>query len=222
MLNYYRRYKMRNYPIIVSYPKTGRTWLRFMLKELNLNFVFSHDQSEPIQKISYKDYISNVSNYKKKKVIFLIRDPKDTVVSMFFQMTKREKLFQGNISDFIRNDIWGIKKIVWFYKLWSDDQGVPASILIVKYEDLKQNTTLEINRICTFIGQERESDTIQNVVDLYSFENMHNKEAQSNSDKDSLKARKAKVGGYVDMLNAGDIDYCNKVITETNCPWYSV
>jgi Sulfotransferase domain len=52
------------------------------------------------------------SRYRGTKVLYLIRDPRDVVVSCFFQATRRKKLFRGTLSEFIRSDNYGIRKIV--------------------------------------------------------------------------------------------------------------
>src|SRR3990172_11645288 len=87
----------------------------------------------------------NITNYQKikqntvKKVIFLVQNVKDILVSFYFQVTKREGNYTGNISDFIRSDLYGIKKILTFYNIWHENRTVPKEFLRFRYEDMHKN-----------------------------------------------------------------------------------
>ena len=122
---------------ILSYPKSGRTWLYEILKlysynqdvknrlknrklvKFNNQFIkFIHDCSDPNpypieaakQKLSIKKAIN-------KKKIILIRDPREIIVSFWYQMKFREKTYNHSISKFIEDEYLGIKKIISFYNL---------------------------------------------------------------------------------------------------------
>ena len=65
-----------------------------------------------------------------------MRDPRDVLVSYYFQYTRRERVserandaqFDGTISDFIRQDIGALKSIVAFYNIWIRNRTVPRVI----------------------------------------------------------------------------------------------
>ncbi len=80
---------------VISFPKTGRTWLRYMIKEMirkstnKLDVTFTHDHSEIIIEDGVRndtkfifDHIRR-KRYKRARVIFLVRNPKDVVVSHY-------------------------------------------------------------------------------------------------------------------------------------------
>ncbi|HHJ39094.1 MAG: sulfotransferase [Methylothermaceae bacteria B42] len=95
--------------VIVSYGKSGRTWLRVMLSRFYqtlhqlpgyqlLGFDNMHRLRPAIPKIFFthdnylKDYTGNHGNksdYYHKKTILLVRDPRDVAVSQFFQWKYR-------------------------------------------------------------------------------------------------------------------------------------
>ncbi|GAB4365668.1 MAG: sulfotransferase domain-containing protein [Methylohalobius crimeensis] len=94
---------------IVSYGKSGRTWLRVMLSRFYqtkyglssrqlLGFDNLHRQSSSIPKLFFthdnylKDYTGHANSkadYAGHKVILLVRDPRDVAVSQFFQWKYR-------------------------------------------------------------------------------------------------------------------------------------
>ena len=55
---------------------------------------------------------TNRFRYRRSKVIFLVRDPRDVVVSHFYQVTKRSKnpFVFNSITDFVKDDILGLKE----------------------------------------------------------------------------------------------------------------
>ena len=92
---------------VISYPKSGRTWLHVMLGYYlaggvlpNILSLGSPNMSQPVHlafthdndphlcfSTALRPKLSDL--YQNKTVIFLARDPRDVVVSQFFQYTKR-------------------------------------------------------------------------------------------------------------------------------------
>ena len=112
---------------IVSFPKSGRTWLRVLIgkaiadqynlddryvldtyrltKKLKLPVIqFIHDGSDLQYARTHNNLRRDTRVYRKKKVIFLARDPRDLIVSNYYQATKRENTFQGDLSAFIKEN----------------------------------------------------------------------------------------------------------------------
>ena len=248
---------------IISHPKSGRTWLRMLLgkvicdkyhldEEFILNTVkltvtaglppvnWIHDGSPSWSPGSWTGsrfvkFVTDKSIFKDKKVIFLYRDPKDVLVSSYFHVTRRESTqFKGTLSEFIRSRENGIKKLVTFYNIWYENQNVPEDFLLVRYEDLQENTHEVLKSVLKFIGiQDVEEEIIDNAVDFASFGNMKKMEADKTlkykimqpgkeGDEESYKVRKGKVGGYVDYLSQQDIEYIDKVIDKMGCPFYQL
>lgn len=243
---------------IISYPKSGRTWLRmllgkvicekFNLDESNILYTtkltlaadlpgvnWSHDGSGNNQGKKFRKFVSNKSAFRNKKVLFIYRDPKDLIVSNYFQATKRVSKytdFTGSISQFIRHPNYGIHKIVDFYNIWHRNQHIPEDFLFITYENLHSDTNKILRSVVEFIGiKEVEEEIIQKAVDFASFQNMRNMEKNKifkhhsmkpgdTQDEESYKVRKGKIGGYVDYLTTEDIEYIDTVISQENCPFY--
>ena len=136
--------------VIVSFPKSGRTWLRLlvgkalaerhgfaesdMLDTFELTrraglppAVFSHDGASNTEARHLRRLSPGKSDYAKKRVLLLRRDPRDVVVSCYFQASKRRDLFTGSLSEFVRHPCYGIDKILRWYRIWEDNVDVPAS-----------------------------------------------------------------------------------------------
>ncbi len=223
-----------NEAILVSFPKAGRTWVRLMLKELEIIIPVTHDGAGHVPRVPFDKLIKDKSAYKNIKVIFLIRDPRDTVVSGFFHSTKRKNIFSGTISDFIRNNRHGIRKIVEFHKNWHKATEYLHNFLLIRYEDLQKNTFTEMKKILNFLEKSNISDEkIKETIEFAKFDNMQKLEKQgyfknnfgeglvpgNKNDTNSFKTRRGKVGGYKDTLSASDIEYCNKILTDFEYPF---
>jgi hypothetical protein len=212
---------------VISYPKAGRTWLRVMLDNFNKDIIYSHSYAAMIFPIHYKK-LKFESFYKGKKVIFLTREPKDLIVSCYFQATNRINVFDGTISEFIKSDYFGIKKLKKFNDVWRKNLPNTSSHIVVNYEDLRKNTDFELTRILEFIDDTQlvNKEEISNAVKNASFNEMKKKEksnkyidsygnklkpADPNNDN-SFKVRRGKIGGYVDYLDSADLDYINEII----------
>lgn len=240
---------------IVSHPKSGRSWLRVLIGKalcehsgLDDQLIFDKDQlakATGVPKISYthedsgnserKHYQklqTDKSQYKKKKVIFLIRDPRDVLVSYYFHVSRRSDLFHGSISEFLRSDVYGVRKIVTFYNIWHANIHVPQALLLLRYEELHADPKGKLGSVLDFIGADRIADGIvQKAVEFASFSNMKKLEETrhflskklqpgKSEDEDSYKVRRGVVGGYRDDLSLEDCRYINGVIQEMDCAFF--
>ena len=130
---------------VVSYPKCGRTWVKVMLaKALALHFGDSQeDVISPIKVIKKGRYPGPIirflhlgtdvppnpqekkddrqySRYRDKKVVLLVRDPRDVLVSYYFQRTRRAGE-EHELTSFIRHPWWGIDRLIAFMNGWYEN-----------------------------------------------------------------------------------------------------
>jgi len=245
----YTQWIMDSTPVhIVSFPKCGRTWLRVMLVHLLKksydidmqghidilkltrripdldNIIFSHDFDVHLKHVD--EIAEDKEYYKSKKVILLVRDVRDVVVSSYFQYMKRGTKYQaqdpdynGSLSEFLRYDIASTQSVVKFYNSWAKNKEIPEKLLVVTYEDMHANPNQVLRSIGDFLSIKNLTDkTIDDAIDVGSFKRMRDaEEKQLSSDKsfnagdindnESFKARKGKVGGYTEYLTDSDIKY---------------
>ncbi|AMK10679.1 sulfotransferase domain-containing protein [Pseudodesulfovibrio indicus] len=234
---------------IVSYPKCGRTWVRFMLGNMfNEYFELGLDNDEMLElkkKVhwrnlripfiemhhdgdAYKKHVDEIAfrtkRYTGKRVLFLMRDPRDVVVSQFHQLSKRQGLVDTDLSTFIRSEDGGLPCIVKFYNEWLRGIGVTREHMILRYEDLKGDTQGQLRRLRAFFGVDFIPDRIlENAVEASSFARMQKLEKKGAftnermrpgdpDDPQTFKVRKGKVGGYKEECSGEDIAWIDDYI----------
>ena len=247
-LTWRRRLYQRADVLVLSVGKSGRTWLRTLLNKclsLHYDVPFSlsdlNQSNHRIPSLLYDHELwlhSTIASWWQrilggyvvpgrmlagKKVLLLCRDPRDVVVSLYFQMTKRSsKKIECNLSDFIRHDKFGIRPIIEVLNIWCRRLRDHKSCLWLRYEDMKADPSNELLRILSFLGVEDvRPDSVQQAVAFADFKNMKRMEAKGEfgtpalrpadpSDPDSFKVRRGIVGGYVDYLSDSDVSYVNR------------
>jgi hypothetical protein len=230
---------------IVSYPKCGRTWLRVMLqkylerREAPLQYFhdrsllgvsgektikFEHDQGNWVPAPMRIDQLCfNTIKYTDRKVVLLVRDPRDVLVSSWYHLKYRERIYQRGLSDFIRDDLVGIHKVVAFMNMWVEHSHAPADFCLITYEQLHRETPASFGQMLEFMGFEVESDALRYAVEASSFQEMKRMELEGSLKEpwmkpgaknleNSLKVRRGKIGGFKERLSEEDIEYLNEVI----------
>ncbi|MEQ8476374.1 MAG: sulfotransferase domain-containing protein [Fulvivirga sp.] len=252
---------VKNLPdnVIVSYPKCGRTWLRLIInhafyfeypelfggnpKEYIDTLLRLNEKSKTFPKLQmthdgrpmyyhYRELFRDKKLYKEKKVLFLVREPKDTLISWYFHLTQRgtslkKKEFDlTSIENFIMGHYGGLKTIIRFYNDWIKAKNQCKDFKIVKYEDMRNHPIDSVKEILSFFNVKDISlSSIAKSVEFNDFSKMKQKEKENfygtnaigvSSDKqdnnDAYKVRKGKVGGYKDYLSDSTIDSIDKII----------
>ena len=218
-------FPLRKPDVVISFPKSGRTWLRVMLDELGTDLKYTQGKSgHGAGRLFPELSTSSASNY--KRFVFLQRDPRDTAVSGYYQKQFRLSGYDGTISDFIRDPRFGVHKIMSFNKMWQDLSESRANMYCVTYENLQHDTVKELMGVLDFLMYRYDPDLVARVVERSTFENMRKREAAGDFDKsygnalrpkdktneNSFKVRRGKVAGYRDELTPDDIDWCQAEI----------
>lgn len=251
--------------VVVSFGKSGRTWLHIMLlrfyqikhglsKKHLLGFQNLHRRNSEIPNIFFthdnyiKDYTKNKDSkvdFYDKKVILLVRDPRDTAVSQFFQWKYRMKSNKKKLNDypahglditifeFIMNKNAGLPKIIDFLNNWAGEMPHMQNILIVHYEDMRANPEETLRIILNFIETPGSENEIKKAIELASFENMKKLEEKrvfwlsghrllpgDRNNPNSYKVRRAKVGGYRDYFDEEQIAMIDELVHSTLSPFY--
>ena|SRR3989344_261827 len=234
--------------VIVSFQKCGKTWLRMMLSKvlsekfnikkikLDLQYMTLFKKGAPNILISHGGSIkdNNKINFQKifknKKIIFLVRDPRDIVVSLYHGSRTRDKTYDGgNISTFIGDGNSGFSKIINFMNAWANDlqNRNRDNYIIIKYENLKKDAARELRRIFNFMELDIEDHYLHEAVNYGSFDNMRKLEVQQEikdyrmlpgnlNDPNSFRTRKGKIGSHKEELSIEDIGYINQEMLKLN------
>src|SRR5438045_1454644 len=153
--------------ILISIPKSGRTWVRTFLnayfsyklgRQFSLDLtdrgnagvpriIYSHDRFEHRTKGNAWDrlrrkYLIPRRALRKRPVVLLARDPRDAFVSYFIQLTRRNPAIPNEIREmsidaFLRHPRFGIAVMVEVIKAWITEFGDRSDFTIVRYEDLR-------------------------------------------------------------------------------------
>ena len=239
--------------MIVSFPKSGRTWLRLLLgktlcdhyglpasKMLDtpalsdaaglLPTVFSHDGASNTEARHLRRLRRDKSEYGAKRVVFLRRDPRDVVVSCFFQANRRRDLFRGDLSAFLRDPHYGIDKILRYYDLWYAARDVPEAFRLISYESLHNEPVASLRIALGAMGGQGIPDAVlEDAVAFGNFENMRRMEREGSfesrrmrpgdaEDPESFKVRRGEIGGYREYLSAADQAYVAARLAASDCP----
>ncbi len=193
--------------LVVSYPKCGRTWLRFMVNQgealaydVPLNNTINETRYRkfriPRAKYihgNYKNFSNKlnnldmqISNKNINGMIFLVRNPERVMISYYNHAVYRDKTFKdADISEFIRDKDFGIANYInyieYYYNCIKENNH-----LILRYEDLKKNTFSEMKKIFKFLEIELRDDQVRMIVDNSSFTNMKQYELNNKYDIDWL------------------------------------
>jgi hypothetical protein len=201
--------------VIVSFPKSGRTWFRLMLgKALCDRYdlpedkmidtlwltraaglppaVLTHDGGSNLEARHVDRLVRHKDDYRDKKVLLLARDPRDVVTSCYFQASRRRKLFRGSISDFVRDPHYGIRKIVTWLNIWHENRDVPRGFQLIRYEDLKGEPVKTLRVALELMGvSDLDDGAVAAAVEFARFENMKKMEQEKRFDSGIMRTKGA-------------------------------
>lgn len=233
--------------LLLSLTNCGRTWLRILLGRaiqlhyglgnINLHDLFSFSEAVPMVpaiKPMHEKYGQFGNCYDEQKVILLVRDPRDAIVSRYHQhkieidnrlgcTTLDEYVCEGSeLSDYIQ-----------FYNGWQTHKASAQSVLIVRYEDIKANTFQSVERVFDFLQLSIQPAAIQEAIDYASFKNMRKIEIEGSehirtgvmSSRDvnnpaSFKVRKGAIGSYRSELSGASTAFVDGEINAQLDPIY--
>jgi hypothetical protein len=223
----YRRLAGRGRPadVVVSFPKSGRNWLRVMLHELGVAPAFSHAGSEHVHRRTAEE-IAPGTPAPERRILFLHRDPIDTAVSGYHQATKRVGNFEGSISEFIRDPRHGLEKTILFNRMWIERLRDRPNSFLLSYEELTRDPVRELTSAALFFGARPAPAEIARVVEENRFERMQARERSGElsrihgsvlapkdpEDPDSFKVRRGRIGGYADELSEADVAWARETV----------
>jgi hypothetical protein len=169
--------------IVVSVPKSGRTWVRAFLcayfcKRAGIPFtlepekhsrlsvpriIYSHDLFEQRTKADRwgkirGKYLIPAAELRRARIILLARDPRDAFVSHYLQLVRRSaetpnELKQKSVSDLLRDDAFGIVAIVETMNRWLDEFDERKNFLLLSYESLRAEPEKNFRALLAELGE---------------------------------------------------------------------
>lgn len=245
--------------VLMSWGKSGRTWLRVMLSRayqlkggidaselLDFDNLKARDASLPAVFFTHNNYLRDYTgnaqskaHFQGKRIVLLVRDPRDVAVSQFFQwqfrMRPNKKFINdypphgADIStwDFVLDKDAGVPRIVDYFNGWAAAIPELKDVLIVRYEDMRADPGAVLARILEFTGTQVSEQQVQEAVDFAAYENMKKMEEDKffkgsgarvkpgdKNNPQSFKVRKAKVGGYRDYFTDEQCEALQAMVDE--------
>lgn len=219
---------------IVSFPKSGNTWTRFLIANLvypekNPDFSNINDLLPDPEAMSVRDLeraprprILKSHQYfdpRYPKVIYIVRDPRDVVLSEYYFDIKRRAIadyypLPQFVSRFVRGELnhaygtWGENAASWFYTRRGDSR-----FLLVKYEALQSQAMEEMERIAGFLGISAAPERLAFAIEQSSADRMRELEKKQGhlwsstreTRKDKPFVRSAKSGGWKAELSESSV-----------------
>src|SRR5713226_3734288 len=199
---------------LTSYPRSGNTWTRFLVG----NLVYQQEavtflNVERLVPDMYKHSDRTLRNLPRprilkshecfdpryKKVIYIVRDPRDVAVSYYeFQLKRRVISEDCGLEEFVPRFMesefepttgsWRDHVLSWI----ATRQG-QENFLRLRYEDMQKNTVEESTKIASFLGLDSSSARVARAVELSSADRMRRLEKQqSHQWKETKKTRQDK------------------------------
>ncbi len=179
--------------VIVSYPKSGSTWLRFIIANLiydgigrNGNQVDFLSAQLLVPEISEQALANGAdfnslppprilrSHSAKKQffpnVIYLLRDGRDVLVSYYYHFAKFNN-FKGTISEFISSNL---RKSDWHEHVnsWLFTGSHLSNLYILRYENMILDPLSEVRRLLSFVGLNRTVNQVNAALQSSTFDKM--------------------------------------------------
>jgi len=177
---------------IVSYPKSGNTWTRFLIANLiypekapdfrNINELIPDPEAlskRHLAKLARPRIVKTHQYFhpRYRKIIFIVRDPRDVAVSLYhFQLKGRVYPDGYPVEEHVRGFVYNVSPL---YGTWGENtaswlaaRGNDPDFLLLRYEDMLKDPVEELRTIADFLRIETAPDRIALAVDRSSADNM--------------------------------------------------
>ncbi|WP_052400852.1 sulfotransferase domain-containing protein [Oceanobacillus jeddahense] len=210
---------------LVAYPKSGNNFLLFLIATLlyrkkmdwaTKGITVQNASSAPIANLPSPHLVWSHESYDASypKVIYLVRDPRDVVISYYHHFQKYhgdKRDFDTFFDAFMNGDItpgkWDTQIESWL----ANQEKVKNGFLLVKYEDLLEAPAKEAKRITTFLNVDRTEQEINEAVHWASFDNM---KALEQKQKEHLNGSSKFVNHALPFVREGKANKWKSVLSQ--------
>ena len=206
---------------LVSYPKSGNTWLRFVLSNLiadgseqvdfntSLKYTTSFEDVRRARKLPKPRILKSHSQYDERfcNVVYILRDPREVYIS-FYHYLKGHLPNQTTLSQFIRSDFMFPGKWHEHTSSWANKHNVRIT---VRYEEMLSDPIQVVNNIVESVPTLNYSrQQIEKAVELSNFGRMKDLEDKFGRPFSSEEERKK----ATPFMRSGASDTWRQVLSE--------
>lgn len=178
---------------LVSYPRSGNTWMRFLISNmiftdeptsfLNIERrtpeIYSHFDHR-LRSLPRPRFIKSHECFEPryKRVIYVVRDPRDVAVSFYHVGLKFRWIPDGYpMASFVERWMeatWQPQYGTWeeHVQSWLTTRRGGDGFLLIRYRDLQARPSEELARIAKFLGLPRSNEQISRAIELSSADRM--------------------------------------------------
>lgn len=193
---------------LVAFPKSGVTWLSFMLANVNLiasgnlqqratfynindlipDIHLSRNIAAPAAKFPGFRMIKSHSPYNPRytKVLYLIREPLHVMASYYAFLTGLG-MFSGDMREMVEHREFGVQAWVSHVEGWIKNVQPQISFSVLKYEELKARPHQKLRELYQMWGFELDENVFSTAAARASLAAMRSDEALYNATNPSLK-----------------------------------
>ena len=215
---------------LVSYPRSGNTWIRLFLcnlisvsewggapvdfdvlnatmPELGVSDLREEWRHPTIPRV-VKTHRAYSALLGRAPSIGVIRDPRDVMVSFFHFKRDRAGTFSGTFHDFVRDPRFGLESWFRHYASWRD-----RWILTLTYEDMRSDTTTQMSRLLQALSANVDADLLTDAVERSSFGRVRTAEALPSEGRSSgaTFTRSGESGQWLHYFDDRDVAYHDKL-----------
>jgi len=207
---------------LVSFPKSGNTWTRFLLA--NLRFPDQPATWANINRLIPDPTVTTKKDFDRMprpriikshecfdprypRVVYIVRDPRDVVVSQYHYHRKIRKIEDDSpmekfVTRFLAGETcphgsWGQNVSTWL----TTSEGTPR-FLLLRYEDLVADTARELAKVVAFLDLSAGPERIAQAVERSSADRMRQLEKRQ-PDKNELMKGSRKDLSFVRAAGSG-------------------
>jgi hypothetical protein len=191
---------------LASYPKSGNTWMKFMLAQLLSGRPVDFDSVERIVPDAgahadaprflpgggrliktHEPYRPSLARHY-KRVVYIVRDGRDVAVSYYFSML-RTGLFEGSFEAFLDRFLAGT---VGGFGAWHEHVtswlGGRGDTLVLRYEDMLEDASRGLAQAARHLGVSPSEEDLAEVVRSNDAETMRSKESGTRIGRERVRS----------------------------------
>jgi hypothetical protein len=188
---------------IVSYPKSGNTWMRFLIgnyltgnecsfKNCHRITPDIHMNPDRCKEIDRPRFIKSHAPFQPQypKVIYIVRDARDVAVSYYYHALKHRSIeestsFESFVDDFNNGAVDSFGTWSNHVSSWLDGKD-EDQLLLVRYESMLDDSARELSRVLSFSGIDIDEAAVESAAEASDFKNMQRQEKEQYSEVDVL------------------------------------